>query len=83
MVYQVIQLAGAVLILSAFAAQQFKRLDAETKLYQLLNAAGAAMLTISALEERQWGFILLEGTWTVLSVAGLIRVMRKQEPVSS
>ncbi|HVR40405.1 MAG TPA: hypothetical protein VMU84_15015 [Thermoanaerobaculia bacterium] len=76
MLFQIIQLAGAVLILGAFAAQQSKRLIAESVMYQLLNLGGGALLCVAAIAEVQYGFILLEGSWTILSGVGLWRVMK-------
>jgi hypothetical protein len=76
LLFQVIQLAGAVLILAAYGAQQARKLISESVGYQSLNAAGGVLLCASAVAGRQYGFILLEGAWTVLSVWGLIRVMR-------
>jgi hypothetical protein len=75
MIFQVVSIAGAMLILTAFAAQQFKRLDAETKTYQILNLIGAFCLTVVAVSARQYGFILMEGSWTVISAWGVWRVV--------
>jgi hypothetical protein len=44
--------------------------------YSLLNAVGAAVLTLVALFEEQWGFLLLEGVWTIVSVAALAHLVR-------
>jgi hypothetical protein len=35
MIFQVASMVGAILILTAFAAQQFRHLEAETKTYQI------------------------------------------------
>lgn len=78
MVYQLLSIAGAILILSAFAAQQMKKLDADTAAYQLLNFIGGTMLCLTAIHERQYGFILLEGTWAVLSAWGFWKVLRSE-----
>jgi hypothetical protein len=76
MLFQIVSLVGAILILSAFAAQQLGRLAAETRTYQMLNLIGGFFLFVAATAARQYGFILLEGTWTVASAYGLWRVSR-------
>jgi NADH:ubiquinone oxidoreductase subunit 6 (subunit J) len=83
MVFQIVSLVGAVLILFGFAAQQLRRLDAATMTYQSLNFVGGACLWIAAAAARQYGFILLEGTWTIMSAYGVWRVMRVRGPSSS
>jgi hypothetical protein len=40
----------------------------------VLNAAGAAVLTVVAYEEEQWGFLLLESVWTLVSAWGIYQV---------
>jgi len=77
MIYQVISLIGAVLILSAFAAAQMRRLKHESVAYQALNFAGGVCLCIAAVAALQYGFILLEGSWAILSAHGLWRVIRQ------
>ena len=69
---------AAILVLAAFAAQQFKRIDAETKTYQILNLIGGFCLTVTAVVGRQYGFILLEGSWTVVSIYGVWRVVKRR-----
>jgi hypothetical protein len=76
MLMQVISVAGAVLILTAFAAHQMERLNRDTYAYQLMNLFGGAALTIAAMATRQAGLILVEGAWTVISVFGLVKLMR-------
>ena len=71
---QVIGIVGALLILLPFAASQLGRLRVMSYSYQLMNFAGATILTIIAVLERQYGFILLEGVWALMSVVGLSRV---------
>jgi hypothetical protein len=73
---QVIQVVGALFVLSAFAAAQFGWLRLDSQLYLLLNLVGSAVLAYLAWEDSQWGFLLLEGVWAVVSFWGLLRVWR-------
>jgi hypothetical protein len=73
---QVIQLVGAVLILSAFVLSQQGRMATDSTRYLALNAAGAAILAIVAVLDGDIGFTLLEGTWTIVSAVGLARALR-------
>lgn len=70
---QTIQIIGALLILFAFALNQAKRMDSHSIGYLLLNFVGALTLAILAAIEYQWGFLLLEGVWALVSAYGLFR----------
>ena len=72
---QVIGVVGALLILVPFTASQLGRLRTSSLGYQLMNLAGAVILTTVAILERQYGFILLEGVWALMSLVGLRRVL--------
>lgn len=74
---QLISLLGAALILAAFAANVFEKLNNQSAAYHWLNLVGAGCLTYTAIVGRQWGFILLEGVWTLVSVYGLVRLLRQ------
>ena len=65
---QVLQIVGAILILAAFMLAQMHRLDHQSYPYLLLNLVGSAILAVLAAWERQWGFLLLEGAWAVVSL---------------
>jgi hypothetical protein len=75
---QIIQVVGALLILAGFAAAQFGWLRVHSVTYLLLNLVGSAVLAWLAFEERQWGFVLLETVWAVVSLWSLVRVSRGQ-----
>jgi len=68
---QLVQIVGALLILAGFAAVQFDRMRPDSRLYLALNLAGSAILAVLAYVESQWGFLLLESVWAVVSAWGL------------
>jgi hypothetical protein len=73
---QILQLVGALLVLAGFTLAQLRMLDPQSLPYLIVNALGAGILAVLAFEERQWGFLLLEGVWTIVSVAGLVNRLR-------
>jgi hypothetical protein len=75
-VAQVIQVVGALLILAAFAGVQFERMRPDARLYLTLNLVGSAILAALAVIESQWGFVLLETVWMVVSAWGLAAASR-------
>ena len=76
MVDQAIQIVGALLILAAFAAVQFDRMRPDSRLYLALNLVGSAILAVLAVAAAQWGFVLLEGVWAIVSAWGLAAALR-------
>jgi membrane-bound ClpP family serine protease len=79
-VEQAVQIVGALLILVAFAGVQFGRVDPRSPLYLWLNAVGSAILFVLAFIGSQWGFVLLEGVWALVSAHGLVQLARGREP---
>jgi hypothetical protein len=73
MIHQLLSLAGAVLILSAYAANQRGRLGPADRGYNLMNLVGSLLLLWVAVVDWRWGFMLLEGAWAGLSLVPLVR----------
>ncbi|GAA2346106.1 CBU_0592 family membrane protein [Dactylosporangium salmoneum] len=71
--YDVVQIAGSVLILAAFVAALGGRLKQSSYAYLATNAIGSAALTVTAVIGREWGFILLEGVWALVSIYSIVR----------
>ena len=75
---QAVSVLGALLCLVPFAGSQLQKLATESVPYQAMNLAGSSLLATVAVIESQYGFILLEGTWAVVSLVGFVRVIRRR-----
>jgi len=75
-VLQAISILGALAILLAYTANQFRLLGPSNLSYALLNFVGSLVLAVIAVIEVQWGFILLEGVWALVSLWGIITILR-------
>lgn len=73
MLYQIISLAGAIMILVAYAGNQRGWMDKSTRSYNLLNLVGSGLLAWVAIVDQRWGFIFLETAWALLSVPPLLK----------
>ena len=77
---QIVSVLGALAILAAYAANQFGLMGPSNLTYSALNFAGSAVLAVIAVVEVQWGFLLLEGVWALVSLWGLITLLRGGRP---
>ena len=72
-----IEIAAALAILGAYAANQAGRSGPHHLGYQAANFAGASVLAVVAAYEHRPGFLLLEGVWAATSfLAGLRLLLR-------
>jgi hypothetical protein len=77
---QIISVLKALAILGAYIANQFRLIGPSNMSYSVMNFIGSAVLTVVALIEVQWGFILLEGVWALVSLWGIITLLRGGSP---
>ena len=73
---QLISVAGALAILVAYAANQLRYMGPSNLSYALLNFAGSIVLAVVAVLEEQWGFLLLEGIWALVSLWATMKLLR-------
>lgn len=73
---QIVSVLGALAILLAYAANQFRFIGPMNLSYALLNFVGSLVLAVVAVIEVQWGFILLEVVWALVSLWGIITILR-------
>ena len=73
------EIVGAIMILAAFALNQFAGLDRHGLPYLALNLVGAAILAAVAAIHAQWGFLLLQGVWALVALWGVIGLVRRGE----
>lgn len=80
--YDVVGLAGTLMILVAFFMQQIGRLSGTALAYQSMNLFGAAGILVSLLGGFNMAVFLLEAAWVLVSAYGIVRTL-KQRRVSN
>ena len=79
----IVQVIGSLLILIGFVFSQLGKLKTTSLNYLLLNAIGALILGIDAFIGKQWGFVLLEGVWSIVAIQGLVKYFNKKGSLSN
>ena len=68
---------GALLVLIAYIGHQLHWMDSRKPAYNLMNAAGSAVLAYIAFHPFQVGFVVLEVTWALISLYAMIATPRE------
>src|SRR3954454_3767294 len=76
---QVIQVIGALMILVAYAAAQTGRWSTDAPVYLWLNLFGSAILAVLAGASQNWGFLLLEAVWAIVTAWSLLKLYRGED----
>lgn len=77
MVYNdIIGTLGVGLILIAYFLNTEKLLSKDGKLFYVLNIIGALLACYASFLINYWPFVILEGTWTLVSIYGLMKAMK-------
>ena len=71
---------GVALLLAAFLANLFERLRSDSLLYSGLNFTGAALACYSSYLIDFMPFVVLEGVWSLVALAGLARGIFASQP---
>ena len=80
---QLFQIAGAILILVAFAANQRGTMSPQSVVYLTLNLVGSLVLAVLAFLDSDLGFLLLEAVWAIVSAWSLIQLARGRVPTAA
>jgi hypothetical protein len=67
---------GVSLILLAYFLAVIGRLNNKSHSFYLLNIAGAGLACYASVLISYWPFVVLEATWTLVSIYGLMRVAK-------
>ena len=72
MIHQIVSLAGAFLILTAYVLNQRGVIGPSQRIYSAMNLVGSLLLLWVAIVDQRWGFILLETAWAIASIPPLL-----------
>lgn len=67
---------GVGLLLLAFFLNLFGILERDTKTYVFMNFFGAGLACYASIIIGFLPFVILEGTWSIVALIGLIRLLR-------
>lgn len=73
----IISTIGVSLILLAFFLNTFKYISDNSKFYFTLNIIGGAFACYGSVLLNSLPFIILEGTWSLVALIGLIRTLKQ------
>jgi nucleoside recognition membrane protein YjiH len=76
---EIIGTIGVGMILIAYFLNIYTLIKKEGVLFFTLNIIGGLIACIASILIRFWPFIILEGTWTMVSIFGLLKNIKKPQ----
>ena len=70
---------GVLMILIAYFLNLNNKIAPDNIVYILLNLIGAILACLASILMEYYPFVLLEGTWTIVSLAALIKYFRNEK----
>jgi hypothetical protein len=80
---QLIQIIGALLNMGAFALLHFEIAPSSALRYLIPNWVGSVLLVGSAYVDHQWGFLMLEAAWVLVTGYAIAARMTGRESRST
>ncbi len=69
---------GVGMILAAYFLNIFSLIPKDSKLYLMLNIVGAALACYASILINYKPFIILEGTWFIVSIVGAVNLLKNK-----
>lgn len=70
---------GVTILLAAYLLNLFNKMDKDKPPYILLNIVGALVACYASVLLKYTPFIVLETTWAIVSLAGLVNYYQKKQ----
>ena len=70
--FAIVEWAGAVGVLGAFALSQAGRWPTAGYRYQAVNLISGVGLAVAGVDSGQWGFVTLNCAWAAIAASGLV-----------
>jgi hypothetical protein len=78
--FELIQIIGALLNMGAFALLHFEIAPSSALRYLIPNWIGSVLLVASAYVDQQWGFLMLEGAWVLVTAYAITAKLMGRQP---
>jgi len=77
-----IGMVGVGITLIAYFLSVFSIIDRDGALFFWMNIVGSGIACFASAMLRFWPFIILEGTWVIISIIGLVKSIKKPQKLT-